>query len=870
MVTDRQPMFGELLRRYRLAAGLTQEELAERAHISRRAVSDLERGARRKPWRDTVTLLADALGLADDERQALERAVARARRPVLVPFVGETAQDRVTAGEWERAPVLHLVRNGEQSESAALRQALPVGCFLGALPSGPLVGREAELESALRLIEEDRGERGHLLLLAGEAGVGKTRLAQEISLQLRDRGFLICAGSCYESRQTSAFIPFQEAFTVLYALAPPSLQSEVPTRWPYLAALLPAESLPVPPTGAGESDRLLWSASSFLQVMAEHAPVALLIDDLHWADRSSLELLQHIARQTRSDRVVIVGTYRDVDLGRHHALGRTLHELERGGLAEKITLKRLSREATAALVAAHLGEDQIREKFAELLYERTEGNPFFLRQVLRDLIEKGDLYQAGERWGRKDNVQIVVPESIRSVVVQRVAKLSADTQEILHEASTLGQRFWFDDLVAMTERDERALEAALEEAMRAAVLQELDGERCAFDHALTQQALYGELTARRKQRLHLAAGEALERLPERKRKNRVAELAWHFLQGHHREKALIYSLRAGDAAEAIYAHAEAEMHYRATVDLARELEDEAHEAEALERLAELFFRIFRFAKQLEVADAAAELYRRLGDLEGEGRVVGLTGAAYTLLGRKAMGIQRLEPLRQRFEGRPASPAHVAVYEGLVTLYWQSGRFPEAEEVSERLLEMARSLGDDGVLARAQGRRGVVLSFLTGREAEGEEAILESIRLAERVGDLHTLLVGVDNMSSVYESRGDWERARQYSERHLDVARRMGSPVRTVSALMEIGTLNLWQGGIAAARDSLQEALAGSAGGRNTVLRLGAGHSRTASHDGRRGRASQDLSGVVHRPRGGKLRPGRPRGSQGIAGKAPRA
>ena len=199
-------------------------------------------------------------------------------------------------------------------------QHLPIGGFLGSLPAGPLVGRERELARGLASVEAVQQGEGRLLLLAGEPGVGKTRLAQEITLELRNRGFLVAAGSCYEARETSSFFPFIEALATLYALAPASLRADVPHRFPYLAALLPSESLPVPPavSGDGSQDRLLWSVSGFLSALAEQTPVALLLDDLHWADGSSFELLRHVAHQTRRDRVLLLGTYRDVEVGRQH------------------------------------------------------------------------------------------------------------------------------------------------------------------------------------------------------------------------------------------------------------------------------------------------------------------------------------------------------------------------------------------------------------------------------------------------------------------------------------------------------------------------------------------------------------------------
>lgn len=213
---------------------------------------------------------------------------------------------------------------------------------------------------------------------------------------------------------------------------------------------------------------------------------------------------------------------------------------------------------------------------------------------------------------------------------------------MLRYASVLGQTFFFDDLLALMEHDEGELEGILQAACHAGLLSTTGGDSYAFDHALTRQALYAEVSPRRRRKLHLAAGEAIESLPERTRQGRVAELAWHFLQAHDQERSLRYSLQAADAAAAIYAHTDAELHYRTAAELAAELEDEEREGLALERRAEVLYISSRHAEQLEIADQAASIYRRLGDLEGEGRVIARTARGYLVPDRKRDGIERLE------------------------------------------------------------------------------------------------------------------------------------------------------------------------------------------------------------------------------------
>jgi len=323
----------------------------------------------------------------------------------------------------------------QQAESVRDRP-LPIGGFLGALPDGPLLAREEELERILFAVDAVETGTGRLALLSGEAGIGKTRLAQEVTILLRDRGFVVATGRCYEREQTAALHPFLEAVALAFEAAPPSVRAQVAKRWPALGQLLPelpghpAEHLspqsrqgnrPRPlrvatpgkalPTGGfleangqqeteghpsreslrdrEEQRHLSRTVAGFLEAIAEERPLGLLLDDLHWADEASVDLVVHLARHTRGHRIFLLGTYRDGDIDREHPLGRAVRELAREGLVERVTLRRLSPEGTAALVNAAMGEtDTVRtssEEFMEFVHRRTKGNPFYIEKMLQAL-----------------------------------------------------------------------------------------------------------------------------------------------------------------------------------------------------------------------------------------------------------------------------------------------------------------------------------------------------------------------------------------------------------------------------------------------------------------------------------------------------
>ena len=583
--------------------------------------------------------------------------------------------------------------------------SLPAGAFLGALPEGQLVSREAELERINSALDAVTGGAGRLLLLAGEPGVGKTRLAQEAMVAARERGFLIATGRCYEPQMEVPYYPFLETLHHALRQAPTDVWKALAERWPDMVRLLP-EEMPgehgfrltnlVDARGLGDDrQRLFWQVTRFFQTLAAVQPIALLLDDLHWADEASVDLLAHLTRHTRGDRMLLLGVYRDVEVTRRHPLEGALRDLQRERLVERIAVRRLSAEGTRALIGAVLRVEEVSEAFAGLLHGRAEGNPFFTGELLRDLIERGAVYQDEHgRWERHEIGEIAVPEGVRAVIGQRVGRLAADTQEALVAAAVLGQVFAFDELLDMMGRGEDEVESALEEATGAGLIREESGRdqvggAYAFVHALIQHTLLGELTARRRRKLHRAAGEVLERLPDRVRAARAAELAWHYIEATEFARALPYTLQAGDQATALYAHAEAERHYRLAAELSTEQGDAAHEAESREKLAAAVLWLDRYDDYRVELERAEVLYRHLDDLEGIRRVV----AARSLLEPPTDGLAHVKAQLESIPV-PASPGALALCRAASSLSREAGLYADALLYGEQAVGIAREVGDE--------------------------------------------------------------------------------------------------------------------------------------------------------------------------------
>lgn len=758
---DGSSAFGPVLKHYRLSAGLTQEALAERALLSPRGIQDLERGVIQRPRRDTVERLVAALKLDATDRAALETAACGPLLPA-----GRTGPARVAARD----------------------HPLPVGGYLGARPPGRLVGRDGELDQALACLEVVRAGEGKLLQLSGEPGVGKTRLAQEVAVRASECGFLVAAGSCYESRQTVPYYPFLDALGALYTAAPAAISAVIPEHWPQLARLLPNTGLPLPPTSSGpqeEQERMFRAAAGFIAAISRTIPLAILLDDLHWADEVSLSLLQHLARHTSGERVFLFGTYRDGEVVPGRPLTRTLHDLRRDGLLEQLTLWSLGKDGTAALIMACLGEERISPKLTELIYGTAEGHPFFTQEVLRTLVERGDVFAQDGVWDTRGVERVEVPETVRSVIEERVTRLSDGTQALLHDGSILGQTFHFDDLQGMSGRTEEMVEDALQEATHAGVVRALNRDNYTFNHALTQHALYADLPPRRQTRLHLAAGEALERLPERMRVGRSVDLARHFLEAGRPERALPYVMAMGEHAEEVFAHREAERHYRTALNLAQQIGDEGRTAEALERLGDVIGSLGHFREALQRLDDAARLDRARGDLEGKGRVVARIGRIHRMRGRPLDGLARTQTMIDELSVLGPSRALAVLHETLVHLLYELGRHDEQLAAAERMAEIARAIGDEPLLASAMVHRAWGLGMV-GRYDQLIQAAARAMPLLESAGRIVELRFALDLTGVAYYFRGEYSSARTHEMRALALAEQIGDPILIVDIVLQLG------------------------------------------------------------------------------------
>ena len=575
---------------------------------------------------------------------------------------------------------------------------------------GFFVGRTRELTALGQGLDEARSGRGGIVLLEGDPGIGKTRIAEHFS-QLAGRADAIALlGRCHEGAGAPAFWPWIQALRAYVAdRDPEELRTDLGRGAADVATLIELvhERLPgLPPAPRLEPVqarfRLFDSLSAFLGNVGRRRALLLILDDLHWADRPSLLLLEFLAREIRRHHALIVGCYRGLEIGPTHPLGRTLAQLAREGVANQLVVEGLSRTELGEYVQLTAGV-QLPDDVLSAVHARTRGNPFFAGQAVRLMAAEGKIRPGvmGE---------LTLPPSAREAVSRRLRRLPASSRQILAVAAVIGREFTLRALAGAVDRPASVLLRDLDNAIGARVVTESGGVgRYRFVHALVREVLYESLGPSARAELHRRVGEAVERLPVPDRADRLAELAYHFCQSARlgdADRAVTYAVLAAERAAALLAYEEAARHYQMALGALELIEppDPGRACELLLALGESQARAGDTPAARETYQAAARLAGVREDHEALVKAaLGFAGEVVTggIVDAEAVGLLRTAlavvpeadaGLRARLLGRLA-----------MERYYEPVREP-ADELSQEALSLARACRDPAALAYALNAR----------------------------------------------------------------------------------------------------------------------------------------------------------------------
>jgi class 3 adenylate cyclase len=422
-----------------------------------------------------------------------------------------------------------------------------------------LVGRQEELSDLEdALLSANRGD-GRFVLLAGEAGIGKTRLATELTRRASKLGCGVLWGSCSEVELSLPYLPFVEA--IGNALSEHDLgevRAELGPMAAELAQLFPQLGDGAPPAATGDPAqaklRMFESVVTLLEQWARERGLLLVLDDVHWADSSTRHLLDYVARRLVNSRAMLLATYRSDELDRRHPLTRTVQVWQRTGLTETVAVDAMTPDQVAEMIAAILDAEEISAELAELVHARSEGNPFVLEELLREALDRREIVRTESGWERSPLDSLRMPETVREALLLRVGRLDPVHVEVLRAAAVLGRSFDYGLLVEVAEADEGSVFAALETAVAQQLLEEDPeaNDRYSWRHALTQEAIAGDTVLPKRQRIHSRAADVLQA-----KDGSAMAVASHLLGAGRADEAVNACFQAAEDAERSVAFREA-------------------------------------------------------------------------------------------------------------------------------------------------------------------------------------------------------------------------------------------------------------------------------------------------------------------------
>jgi DNA-binding CsgD family transcriptional regulator/tetratricopeptide (TPR) repeat protein len=636
-------------------------------------------------------------------------------------------------------------------------------------------------------LEDALAGRGRLVMLVGEPGIGKTRTARELMGHAGQRGALVLWGRCHESSGAPPYWPWVQMLRAyMREQGTEHLQVEMGSGACDIATIVPEirdqlRDLPLPPRFEDPEQarfRLFDAITLFLRRASQPHPLVLVLDNLHWADKPSLLLLEFLASELDDCRLLVLGTYRDVEVSRQHPLSETLGELRRERPLQRVLLRGLSRQEVGHFIAVATGLAPF-PALVEAVYAQTEGNPLFLTEMVRFLVQEGAIEP--ERF-LASSQPMGLPEGIRDVIGKRLNRLSQSCNQLLTMAAVIGREFDLQEVSTLYDAgSEEHVLTLLEEAVTARVIEEVPQTRghFQFTHALIRATLYDELSLARRVLLHRQIGETLEAHYSSHLDPHLAQLAYHFgeaAEGETLEKAIDYAVQAGERANAMLAYEEAARYYTMALQACERQDnmDETRHTTLLLALGHAQCQAGDVSCALETFQRAADLAKQLGSAESLAHAAlgfeetswrpGLPGDAAVRLLEDALAML----------GEGDTPLKARVLGSLGRARAFTGAFEQAMAVEQQAVEMARRIGDPATLAATLKAR-FFLRFWPQHVASRLASANELLRLAEETGDRETVLLAYAWRLFDLMELGDMPEVDRQLDAHLHLAEELRQP-----------------------------------------------------------------------------------------------
>ena len=668
------------------------------------------------------------------------------------------------------------------------------------IEAGVFVGREAELRQLHNAFDSAASGAGSLAMVVGEPGIGKTTLCQQLAAHAEQRGGIALVGHCYEEGSLSLpYLAFVEAMrSYVLARDDDDLKAELGPAAADLARIVPEipQRLQVQPTPPSDPEadryRLFHSVGTFLRNASAVQPLLVVLEDLHDADTGTLDLITYLSRSFGDSRLLIVGTYRDVEVDRAHPLSGTLAELRRVSSFERVLLRGLNADEVHRMMTGMAGRE-VPWRTSEAVHRQTEGNPLFVQEVLRYLVEEDVLSSDGGPRRDETPFDMRIPEGLRDVIGKRLSRLSQECNKVLGLAAVIGREFPVDVLQKVAGLAEDDLFSALEEAKGAAVVEERSAVGAVvsfrFTHAFFRQTLHEETIAPRRIRIHQQVARALEEHYQARPEEHAVELAEHFSYSSEASdlaKAIHFGELAADRATAVYAYTEAVGHLERALEV-EDVVDSSDKTKRCDLLLALGKAVIPAGQPMRVPETIAPEALDLADAIGDRTRafaacrMAMDGLFISSLGTLGGGPE-WRPWAERADelAEPGTSERVYADIAMSQMLLVERRLSEAWELKYGALELARQLGRPEDISQS------ALGLLSPRWAPKYQRLQSALatELAEMAPDLLVALEADGTVRMIgfhLLAKGDRDRAQTVWDVIFEAADRTQDPGLLISS-----------------------------------------------------------------------------------------
>lgn len=616
-----------------------------------------------------------------------------------------------------------------------------------------LIGRDAEIAELERNASARRAT-----FIVGPPGIGKTRLANMAAGIARELGYHVLSGSC-TLEQSLPYAPFVRSLRRSIRVLDPAAVATLFSGGASLAAALVPDLAAVPLSDMPPQVELFAAVWELLRRLGGDEGALLLLEDLHWSDADTAALLGYLVRESDDLPIWLVGTYRGDEVHRRHVLAPVLADLARDRRFDELALRPLVRDELRAMISAIFEDSPVGDEFLDAMQDRTLGNPFFVEELLKALIEQGDLFEGVSGWERREVAEIEMPQSVREALLTRIRSLSPDASQLLHLGALQGQRIDLAVLAEASRVDAERVDEVVAEGIRLQLLADLpdpSGAYCVFRHALTREALSDDLVGPERRRDHLRIAQAIETVHESSLEVHAAELADHFLAGGDLHKAIEWGWRAASIAAASFAYDDAARRYERVLSVMSH--DEPRRIEVLLEAATATTESPQANAAAAFAAEARQLAHERGDRVREAQALRLLSFHASGRGDTQGSVEHLTGALELVRGT-GDEVEGLVLASLCRQLTRADRVDEATKLLPSAIELAVRTANRKALSSL--RVTAMMNAPTDEELEanlaeadaaarGDGDELDESRLTETAGYIYLWRGGLDRSASLFE------------------------------------------------------------------------------------------------------------------------